>query len=46
MKIAKDFGTLEKGKAADLIVLNQNPLDDIINTRDIDSVYLAGIKVE
>ena len=46
LKIAKDFGTLEKGKAADLIVLNQNPLDDILNTRDIDSVYLAGVKVE
>ena len=44
--ISKNFGTLEKGKAADLIVLNSNPLDDILNTRDIHSVYLAGRKLE
>ena len=44
--IGKDFGTLEKGKAADLIVLNSNPLDNILNTRDIHSVYLAGRKFE
>ena len=31
--IDKDFGTLAKGKAADLLVLTRNPLDDITNMR-------------
>lgn len=44
--IEKDFGALEKGKAGDLVVLNSDPLDDILNTRDIHSVYLAGRKLE
>ena len=37
-----DLGTLEPGKWADLVVLNANPLDDITNTRQIDSVWIAG----
>ena len=44
--IEKEFGTLVKGKAGDLIVLNGDPLDDILNTREIHSVYLAGRKIE
>lgn len=43
---AKDLGTLEKSKWADLIVLDKNPLDDIKNTRTINSVYIAGNKVK
>lgn len=42
----KDLGTLEKGKWADLIVLNKNPLDNIRNTRTIQAVYIAGNKVD
>ena len=42
---AKDLGTLERGKWADLMVLAANPLDDIKNTRRIDAVYVAGNKV-
>jgi imidazolonepropionase-like amidohydrolase len=42
---AKDLGTLERGKWADLIVLAANPLDDIMNARRIDAVYIAGNKV-
>src|SRR6201996_7293372 len=42
---AKDLGTLEASKWADLIVLNSNPLDDIKNTRTIDAVYIAGNRV-
>jgi len=42
---AKDLGTVEKGKWADLLVLTANPVDDIRNTRKIDSVYIAGNKV-
>ena len=40
--IDQDFGTLAKGKAADLLVLTRNPLDDITNMRTIEAVYLGG----
>jgi imidazolonepropionase-like amidohydrolase len=43
---AKDLGTLERSKWADLIVLDRNPLDDIRNTRTIDAVYIAGNRVK
>jgi imidazolonepropionase-like amidohydrolase len=46
LRVHKEFGTLAKGKAADLIVLDKNPLENIRNTRSIDAVYLAGRKVE
>ncbi len=42
---AKDLGTLERSKWADLIVLDRNPLDDIRNTRTIHAVYIAGNRV-
>jgi len=35
-------GTIEKGKRADLVLLDANPLDDIKNTRKINSVVLNG----
>jgi len=40
--IGKDFGTLAKGKAADVLVLAKNPLDDILNMRALEAVYLGG----
>jgi imidazolonepropionase-like amidohydrolase len=45
LKAADQFGTLEKGKWADLLVLGANPLDDIRNTRKLDSVWIAGNRV-
>jgi imidazolonepropionase-like amidohydrolase len=33
MKLDADSGTIEKGKRADLVVLNANPLDSIRNVR-------------
>lgn len=42
----KDTGVLAKGKRADFIVLNANPLENIRNTREIDSVYLAGVRLD
>ncbi len=39
---AKDLGTLQAGKWADLIVLDRDPLADIHNTRTIHAVYIAG----
>jgi imidazolonepropionase-like amidohydrolase len=41
-----DTGTLAKGKRADFIVLNANPLENIGNTREIDSVYLYGARLD
>lgn len=41
-----NVGMLAEGKAADFVVLNANPLDDIRNTRDIASVYLHGAKLD
>ena len=35
-------GTIEKGKTADLVLLDGNPLDDISNTRRIAGVILGG----
>src|SRR5262249_16778902 len=42
--VSKDFGTLEKGKHADLIVLDKSPLEDIRNTHTIHAVYIGGQK--
>lgn len=42
---AKDLGTLERGKWADLVVLSKNPLDDIRNTREIEMVMIAGNRI-
>jgi imidazolonepropionase-like amidohydrolase len=37
-----DFGTVANGKAADLVLLDANPLDDIRNTRKIRAVVVQG----
>jgi imidazolonepropionase-like amidohydrolase len=42
---AKDLGTLEVGKWADLIVLGDNPMANIRNMRSIEMVLIAGKKV-
>jgi imidazolonepropionase-like amidohydrolase len=44
--IDKDFGTLAKGKAADLLVLEKNPLDNIAAMRTLHAVYLGGKKFD
>lgn len=42
---AKDIGTLERGKWADMIVLDADPVADIRNSRAIHAVYIAGRQV-
>ena len=37
-----EIGTIEKGKIASLILLNENPLVNIQNTRSIEAVFLRG----
>jgi imidazolonepropionase-like amidohydrolase len=41
-----DRGTLAPGKRADFLVLDADPLDDIVNTRRIAQMYLAGRAVD
>jgi len=41
----KQVGTLQPGNWADLLVLRANPLENIRNTRTIDSVWIAGGKL-
>jgi imidazolonepropionase-like amidohydrolase len=36
------LGTIEKGKLADLVLLDANPLDDIRNTQKIEAVVVNG----
>jgi hypothetical protein len=37
-----DFGTIAPGKRADLVLLQQNPLEDVANARRISGVMAAG----
>jgi imidazolonepropionase-like amidohydrolase len=40
--ITKDFGTVEPGRIADLVLLRENPLADIANTRTVTAVIADG----
>lgn len=41
-----EMGTLAAGKTADFVILDENPLEDIRNTRTISQVYLRGRVVD
>ena len=40
--IEKDVGTIELGKQADMIILSDNPIDSISNTKKIEAVINNG----
>ncbi len=40
--LEKSLGTIEKGKSADLVLLDANPLNDIANTKKISAVIVSG----
>ena len=40
--VSDHYGQVQQGYAADLLLLNGNPLEDISNTQDIHSVVLHG----
>jgi imidazolonepropionase-like amidohydrolase len=42
----KDLGTIEKGKVANLVLLDADPLADIHNTTKISEVFLGGKEFE
>ena len=39
----KDFGTVEKGKLADLLVVGGDPTQDIANLRKVKVVVRGGV---
>ena len=43
LDIAHDYGSIERGKVADLVILEANPLEDINNVREIWGVIHHGV---
>jgi imidazolonepropionase-like amidohydrolase len=43
MNKEREFGTVEAGKRADLLLLNSNPLHSVGNLRDKAGVMIRGI---
>ena len=42
----EDVGTLDSGKWADFVVYAENPVEDISNSRTIESVWISGNEVQ
>jgi imidazolonepropionase-like amidohydrolase len=46
MRKLDQYGSIERGKAADLLILDANPLSDIANTKRISAVVVGGKLVD
>jgi imidazolonepropionase-like amidohydrolase len=44
--IEEDVGTIKSGKQADMIVLSDNPVEEINNTKKIEAVINNGQLIE
>lgn len=42
LSVLSDFGTIEEGKIANMVILNKNPLKNISNIKSIEGVFLNG----
>ncbi len=45
-RVLDKLGTVEEGKLADLVVVSENPLDNISNIRKVEMVFKDGISVD
>jgi imidazolonepropionase-like amidohydrolase len=46
LRIDRDLGTLQRGKRADILVVGQNPLDDLRALRDVRLVMRSGVVIK
>jgi imidazolonepropionase-like amidohydrolase len=44
--IEEDVGTIESGKQADMVILSDNPINEISNTKKIEAVINNGQLIE
>ena len=42
----KDFGTIEAGKIADIVIVNADPLQNVENLKQVDTVVFNGKRVQ